>query len=255
MINKIIHYCWFGSNKKGSIEYACIESWRKTLPDFTIVEWNEINSQKYFNKFCIQAIRKKKYAFVSDYIRLKVLNEFGGIYLDTDMYILKPLGGLLKYDLFIGKELESRINFAIIGASKDNELIKKCIDRYTGIDFDIYSPPVVTLFLSDIFSYESISNTVKIFDPVYFYPLKYEDRFSQFDYTSFPNSYSVHLWSHSWKNSKRVNCYISLLNVVIDYVFFNYSKSYLKKYSNYFYSQIKTSLKYRFLLLYKFLKT
>ena len=102
MIPKKLHYCWFGNNPKPKIFQDCIKSWQYYCPDFEIKEWNEKNTIQFANSFYINALRKKKFAFVADYIRAKVLFEEGGIYLDTDMMVLQPLDELLKYDFFIG---------------------------------------------------------------------------------------------------------------------------------------------------------
>ena len=119
MIPKIIHYCWFGPNPKSELYKMCLKSWKTFCPDYTIKEWNESNTKKYQNKFYRDAYRKKKYAFVSDCIRVQVLYEFGGIYLDTDMLIIKPIDELLKYYYIVGEEVPKRINFAFFATIKD----------------------------------------------------------------------------------------------------------------------------------------
>ena len=89
-IPKIIHYCWFGKNEKPEIVKKCIESWKKYMPDYEIFEWNENNfldTNTYFN----EALSMGKYAFASDFARLKIVYENGGIYLDTDVEIIKSL--------------------------------------------------------------------------------------------------------------------------------------------------------------------
>ena len=88
MIPKVVQYCWFGGKKKTKLIKDCIKSWKRYLPDYKIIEWNEKNSD-LAHPFVIEAYKLKKWAFVSDYIRLKVLYDFGGIYLDTDMMVLK----------------------------------------------------------------------------------------------------------------------------------------------------------------------
>ena len=84
-MEKIIHYCWFGGNEKSQIIKKCINSWKKYMPEYKIMEWNEKNIDLSFSPFVIEAYKNKKWAFVSDVIRLKVLYEYGGIYLDTDV--------------------------------------------------------------------------------------------------------------------------------------------------------------------------
>ena len=104
MIPKVIHYCWFGHGEKPELAKKCIESWKKFCPDFEIREWNEetydVKCHPYA-KFCAD---NKKWAFLSDYVRLDVVARFGGIYLDTDVEVVRSLEPLLKYQAFYGFE-------------------------------------------------------------------------------------------------------------------------------------------------------
>ena len=88
-IPKIIHYCWFGKGKKSELIEKCIASWKKYLPDYKIIEWNESNFDINSNIYCKEAYENKKYAFVSDYVRLYAVYNYGGIYFDTDLEVLK----------------------------------------------------------------------------------------------------------------------------------------------------------------------
>ena len=89
-IPKIIHYCWFGGGPISPESRKCIESWKKYCPDYKIIEWNEQNFEISQNRYAQQAYEAKKYAFVSDYVRLAVLYRYGGIYLDTDVELVRP---------------------------------------------------------------------------------------------------------------------------------------------------------------------
>ena len=107
MIPKIIHYCWFGPShtEEQTLKLkSVIEQWQKVCPDYQIIEWNETNFDFSENKFASEAYFAKKWAFVADYARLKVLEEYGGIYLDTDIELLKNFDSLLNYPAFIGFE-------------------------------------------------------------------------------------------------------------------------------------------------------
>ena len=84
-IPKIIHYCWFGGGTISPENRKCMESWKKYCPDYKIIEWNEQNFEISQNRYAQQAYAAKRYALVSDYVRLAVLYEYGGIYLDTDV--------------------------------------------------------------------------------------------------------------------------------------------------------------------------
>ena len=103
-IPKIIHYCWFGGGTISPENRKCMESWEKYCPDYKIIEWNEQNFDISKNRYVQQAYEAKKYAFVSDYARLAVVYEHGGIYLDTDVELVRPLDELLEHKGFIGME-------------------------------------------------------------------------------------------------------------------------------------------------------
>ena len=130
MIPKIIHYCWFGNNPKPEIVTQCIASWKQFCPDYKIIEWNEKSFNLTKNAFYKNALRKKKYAFVSDYVRAIVLDKFGGIYLDTDMLIIKPIDALLKHKFFTGFEVETRPAYGFFGAVENHRFLKEMIDFY-----------------------------------------------------------------------------------------------------------------------------
>ena len=103
-MTKTIHYCWFGGKPLPKLAKQCIKSWEKYLPDFKIIRWDESNCDVTECKFVEEAYQNKKWAFVADYFRAKVLNEMGGLYFDTDMKIIKPIDDLLKEDAFLGIE-------------------------------------------------------------------------------------------------------------------------------------------------------
>lgn len=96
MIPKIIHYCWFGNNDLPELEQMCLNTWREKLPDYQIMRWDESNSNLRECDYVSQAYDKKKYAFVSDYVRIKALYEYGGIYLDTDVEVLRSFNEFIE---------------------------------------------------------------------------------------------------------------------------------------------------------------
>lgn len=110
MIPKKIHYCWFGGNPKPKMAEKCIASWKKYCPGWEIIEWNESNfdvNQTGYTRMCIE---QKKYAFLSDYVRLVVVAEHGGVYFDTDVELLKPIDELLENEAFFGFETPEMVN-------------------------------------------------------------------------------------------------------------------------------------------------
>lgn len=133
--NKTIHYCWFGRGKKPAIVEKCINTWSKTCPDFEITEWNEDNFDVDICPYVKQAYDAKKYAFVSDYARFFVLNKYGGVYLDTDVELIKNVGSLAEKN-FVGFESPLSVNTGLIMAcEKDNALCKDMLEEY---DRDIF---------------------------------------------------------------------------------------------------------------------
>ena len=104
MIPKTIHYCWFGRNPKPKLAEKCIASWKKYCPDYEIIEWNEDNFVITMNGYTRMCYEQKKYAFLSDYVRLLVVAEHGGLYFDTDVELLKSPDFLLEQEAFFGFE-------------------------------------------------------------------------------------------------------------------------------------------------------
>lgn len=130
MIPKIIHYCWFGGNPKPDDVKKYIASWRKYCPDYEIKEWNESNFDLNENAYCREAYEAKKWAFVTDYVRLKALYEYGGIYMDTDVEVVKSLDPLLVYNALSGYESKTHIQTGTMGACRGNEWIKMLLQNY-----------------------------------------------------------------------------------------------------------------------------
>ena len=106
MIPKVIHYCWFGRNPLPELARKCIASWRKYLPDYEIKEWNEDNFDVNIIPYTAEAYAQKKYAFVSDYARFWILYQYGGIYFDTDVEVIRPLDDIIARGCFMGFETD-----------------------------------------------------------------------------------------------------------------------------------------------------
>ncbi len=135
MIPKKIHYIWFGKGKKNRLIEECIRSWIKYCPDYEIKEWNEESFDVNSNRYTKEAYENKKWAFVSDYVRLYALYHEGGIYLDTDCELLAPIDEFLENNAFSGYESDTTIPTAIMGAEKENEWIKELLDYYNDRSF------------------------------------------------------------------------------------------------------------------------
>lgn len=130
MIPKVIHYCWFGRNPLPDSVKEMKKTWEKFCPDYKIIEWNEDNFDINQNNYCKEAYESGKWAFVADYARLKILYDYGGFYLDTDVEIIKLLDPLLTYNAVVGFESKNAIATCTIGAVKNNDWIKFLLDDY-----------------------------------------------------------------------------------------------------------------------------
>ena len=118
-IPKIIHYCWFGGKPKPELAQKCIQSWKKLCPDYEILEWNESNFDISAAPLYVrQAHEAGRWAFVTDYVRLKALTEQGGIYMDTDVEVIKPLDPYLQHRAFAGFEHPTRVQTGLLACEK-----------------------------------------------------------------------------------------------------------------------------------------
>lgn len=249
MIPKKIHYCWFGKNDKSKVFYRCLASWKKFCPDFEIIEWNENNTKQFENKFYKNALRKKKYAFVADYVRSKVLYEFGGIYFDTDMLLLKPIEELLKYHFFSGIEDDhlGRVAYGFFGGEKKHRFFSKMMNFYNNLEFDEFNPPIIThTFKKDINS-KTILEREKLFLKKEFYPLSFKDKNKPIENFILKDTIAVHLWDHSWKLPEKQDISKALKKlyvVILDFLFYDYSFLYLKKHTKEALLSIYRILKY-----------
>lgn len=132
MIPKIIHYCWFGKGMPSKEMLRCIDSWKRYLPDYQIIQWNEDNFDVINeNEYVREAYHQKKYAFVSDYVRIKVLYDYGGIYFDTDYELCGNISRLLEAGDFIsGFESKNSLLTAIIASKKGHPFLKEFLNTY-----------------------------------------------------------------------------------------------------------------------------
>ncbi len=134
MIPKIIHYVWVGNNPKPKDIKKCMKTWKKHLKDYKIIEWNESNFDISSHPFVKKAYEAKKWAYVSDYIRMYAIYNYGGIYLDTDVLVLENFDTFLNNKVFVGFERENYPFTAVFGAEKKNKFIKKLLDYYDNLD-------------------------------------------------------------------------------------------------------------------------
>lgn len=142
MIPKIIHYCWFGRNPLPPLAKECIASWKKYLPDYEIKEWNEDNFDVNMLPYTKEAYEAKKYAFVSDYARFWILYQYGGLYFDTDVEVIRPMDDIIDRGPFMGCECNASVStFPTVapglglGVNSGLELYKEILDLYAGLHF------------------------------------------------------------------------------------------------------------------------
>jgi hypothetical protein len=130
MIPKIIHYCWFGGNPLPADARRCIESWKKYLPDYKIKEWNENNFDINSNQYVREAYEKRKFAFVTDYVRLYALVNEGGVYMDTDVEVIKSYDPFLHHTAFSGFENNNYVPTGMMASEKGGKWVRELLDEY-----------------------------------------------------------------------------------------------------------------------------
>ena len=210
MIPKKIHYCWFGKGKKDKLFYKCLESWKKYFPDYEIIEWNEDNFDINYNDYVKEAYECGKFAFVSDVARLKVIYDYGGIYFDTDVEVLKKFDdNLLEYGYF-GEEREKYINTGLgFAAPPKSKIVKIMLDDYeklhfVKIDGTLDLTPCPELNSRSLTSRGYVLRPNGKVDNIPTYSKEYIGGFDQISnhYVISDNTYSVHHYNASWLDSK-----------------------------------------------------
>ena len=206
MIPKKIHYCWFGGKEKPELVKKCIASWKKHLPDYELVEWNEDNFDINCNTFVSQAYENRNFAFVSDYVRAKKLFEYGGIYLDTDVEGLKSFDRFLEDECFVGFEEKQFVGTCVIGAVPGTDILRSYTEHYESIPFiqpdgSKYKDTNVVLLTGLLEKYGLVRNDEKqTVHGVTVYPRTF---FSPYDYINGINyitddSYAIHHFAQLW---------------------------------------------------------
>ncbi|HBF15734.1 MAG TPA: glycosyl transferase [Clostridiales bacterium] len=227
MIPKIIHYCWFGGNPFSELEQKCIDSWKKYMPDYKIVEWNESNFNIQSCDYVREAYEAKKWAFVSDYARYKILYENGGIYLDTDVELLKPLADIIDRGNYMGCENYTKEKMKVnpgLGCASvaGHSFYKEILEEYESDHFlNEDGTPNLNYTIVDrtteLLQKHGLTNTKEIqeVDTIFVYPAEYFSPKGDIDrrlrLTS--NTYSIHHYKASWvpKNVKRRTKFLKIL--------------------------------------------
>lgn len=212
-IPQIIHYCWFGKGKKTKLMIKCMKTWSKFFPDYKFIEWNEDNFNINSNKYVKEAYKNKKYAFVSDYVRLYALYNYGGIYLDTDIEIVKGFIDIIKDRDIYAFEKNDLIMTGVMIARKKSKIIEKFMKMYDNLKFvnddGTFNLIPNTYRLTEILKeYGLICNNKKqtlennIAD---IYPIEYFCAYDMDNSYFIPteNTYTIHHYDGSWTSNKQ----------------------------------------------------
>lgn len=213
MIPKVIHYIWFGGNPLPPLAEKCIASWRKYMPDYEIRRWDESNFDVNACDYSREAYEHRKWAFVSDYARFQIIYEQGGIYLDTDVELIRPLDDILAEGSYMGFETDPAPDAAGtvapglgLAANPGLGLFKTLLDSYQGDDFvkpgGVYDQTTVVVRTTDILrglgmreepGIQEVAG-VKLYPKEYFCP----QDFITGETTITENTHSIHHYDASW---------------------------------------------------------
>lgn len=213
MIPKIIHYCWFGGKPLNKLGKKCLKSWKKFFPDYEIIEWNESNFDINCCKYVKEAYEAKKYAFVSDYVRFKVLYEQGGLYFDTDVEVIKSFDDILINGSFMGCENLEGEKIAVatglgLAAEKGLDFYKELIEDYENSSFylqdgslnlhTVVSRVTNLLFKHGLQETQDIQKVadIQIYPAEYFCPIDMRTGILKIT----DNTHSIHRYAASWCN-------------------------------------------------------
>lgn len=220
MIPKIIHYCWFGRNPLPPLAKKCIASWKKHLPEYEIKEWNEDNFDVNIIPYTKEAYSAKKYAFVSDFARFWILYQYGGLYFDTDVEIIRPMDEIIERGAFMGLERDynsgATAQCAVapglgLGCNPGLGLYKQIIDFYSSLHFinnnNSYNLTTVVQYTTDILIKNGleIKHGIQKVGEIYIYPKEYFNPISQnFKLQITDNTVSIHHYAGSWLPKKAI---------------------------------------------------
>lgn len=254
MIPKIIHYCWFGRNPLPPLAIKCIESWKKYCPDYEIKEWNEDNFDLDLFPYTREAYDNRKFAFVTDVVRLYALYHEGGIYMDTDVEVLKPIDHFLIHHAFSGFEDEHNVPTGIMASEKGGKWAKDNLEYYTDRHFLLADKSfdlttnvttitnyMLPLGLKQNNTYQDFPNLITFYPKDYFCPKSYED--GKIYLTE--NSYTIHHFAGSWVSEEdkyvmkvkrnvfflpsRLGAYIAKFVALVKYRGFISTMTYIRK--------------------------
>lgn len=210
-IPRMVHYCWFGGKEKPDSVKKCIESWKKFLPDYQLMEWNEDNFDIEKLQYTKEAYAAKKYAFVSDVARIEALYQYGGFYMDTDVEVLKSFTPLLDARCVLGMEEKEYVATSFMAFEKEHPLVKQFLDLYKDLTFLDENGRIITgtnvakltkILIEKGFVqknyYQELEDGIKIYPKEFFSPYDYINCY----YNITENSYCVHYFAVTWMSRK-----------------------------------------------------
>lgn len=211
IIPKIIHYCWFGGAPIPGRFQENIDTWKKCCPDYEIRQWNETNYDVSKNRYMLRAYESRKWGFVPDYARLDIVETQGGIYLDTDVRMVRSFEPLLQFGMFCGFESMTRINLGQgFGAVKGHPVVRRLREEYENLEFidpdgkmnTVPSPVYQTRGLERLGAV--INGTLQQLGNVIIFPQEYFSPINEFGYgMQTENTFSVHQYDGSWYDEKQ----------------------------------------------------
>jgi mannosyltransferase OCH1-like enzyme len=216
MIPNIIHYCWFGNNPLPESAQKCIASWKKYFPDYEIKEWSELNYDVHKISYISEAYDAKKYAFVSDYARFDILYQYGGIYFDTDVEVIKSFDSILQNGGFMGFEGEGKVNSGLgMGCNVGLDIISQILRYYTTLSFinadGSYNLQTVVEYVTKILHRNGLNpkNEIQVLNGLTIYPTEYFAPKSILteELTITNNAYSIHHYDASWVSENEKSYY------------------------------------------------
>jgi len=207
-IPKILHFCWFGDREPPELAHACLASWEAVMPDYEIRRWG--NEQLPAVPYVQTALANRKFANVSDYMRFHILRQHGGIYLDTDVEVLKPFDALLDESMFAGWQQNRQINNAVMGAVPGHPIPTLAVNelerRFKGSERETLAGPFFLtelLFSKRGFSlneYDTLTqhDDVTVHPTRIFYPYWHTWKFDAEQHVK-PDTLCIHHWAATWK--------------------------------------------------------
>ncbi|MDR3021474.1 MAG: hypothetical protein LBU60_02190 [Clostridiales bacterium] len=209
MIEKKIHYIWLGKSQKSSLMLDCIQSWHQIMPDWQILQWDESNFDIESVPLIKHLYDKKQFAYAADMIRAHVLYKYGGIYLDTDVQVLRPLDDFLQYDFFVGYEAKNWCCNAVIGSCAKHPILEMyiklfnyCIPSKDFQLFAVHSYSAIIFFIYGILpdgKTSILNDEIALFSSEYFYPMHYITKRLRIT----QNTHAIHRYASSWYGTWR----------------------------------------------------